>query len=799
MDEKELLQIIRQAAKDRTTSLSLSQKGLTVLPLEIGELTYLTYLDLSQNQLTSLPPEISNLVNLTILTINRNQLTSLPPEIGNLVNLTHLIIWNNQLTRLPPEIGNLVNLTTLNLDGNQLTSLPPEIGNLVNLVSLTFPNNQLTSLPPEIGNLVNLTNLEPHGNPLPIPPEIRELKDKPAEIINYYLQHLAATEKKSLNEAKVLIVGQGGVGKTSLVKRLVDGKYNPQESKTEGIDIRRWHININDNHIRLNIWDFGGQEIMHATHQFFLTKRSLYVLVLDGRQGEQESRIEYWLKLIQSFGGDSPIIVVINKIDQQRLDIDRRGLQSKYETIKAFIETSCEKNVGFAELKGIVTSEVGKLEHTHDQLLNSWFAIKTKLEEMKQNYISLEEYQSMCKAENIDDELSQKTLIRFLHDLGTILSFQDDLRLSETNVLNPEWVTNGVYRILNSNELFHSKGILAIEKLGGILDSREYPKNKHGFIIDMMVKFELCFGFEGNKEFLIPDLLSKEEPDLNWPYDNSLAFQYHYNFLPGSVISRFIVRMHQFISRNTYWRTGVVLNHKDNKALVKADLEDRKIFIYVTGKQQTRRSFLEIIRADFDRIHSTIPKIEAKEKVPLPGREDIVADYNHLLDLEGLGEETFVPEGLKERVSVKKLLDGIETEESRKEKRGERERGDRLQQMSPPPSPPNPTSRNNPWLSGSFYLFAFVVVVAASALVGIYVSWKALPVVLIAGLLAITVVGALQLRNDDRFSDEGFLTLMIEFLRSLNLLRSGESPDQLEERKGRKTLPPKKPASAAKQ
>ena len=774
MDEKVLLQVIKEAAKDGVKELDLSGK-----------------------ELTSLPPEIGKLVNLQILYLNNNQLTALPPEIGNLVNLTRLYLYSNQLTALPPEIGNLVNLTYLHLSINRLTALRPEIGKLINLQDLYLNNNQLTALPPEIGKLINLRDLILHTNQLPIPPEILELADKPDEIINYYLQHLTTTEKKSLNEAKMLIVGQGGVGKTSLVKRLIDSKYNPLESKTEGIDIRRWHIEVAGNQIRMNIWDFGGQEIMHATHQFFLTKRSLYVLVLDGRQGEQESRIEYWLKLIQSFGGDSPIIVVINKIDQQRLDIDRRGLQGKYETIKAFIETSCEKDIGFKELRDILTREVGKLEHTHDQLLNSWFAIKTKLEEMKQNYISLEEYQSMCKAENINDDLSQKTLIRFLHDLGTVLSFQDDLRLSETNVLNPEWVTNGVYRILNSNELFQSKGVLAIGDLNRILDSREYPKNKHVFIIEMMKKFELCFGFEGDEKFLIPDLLSKEEPYLNWDYDNGLAFQYHYNFLPGSVISRFIVRMHQFIASNTYWRTGVVLKHKDNKALVKADLDDRKIFIYVTGKEQTRRSFLEIIRADYDRIHNTIPKIEAKEKVPLPGHDGVVADYNHLLDLESLGEETFVPEGLKEKVSVKKLLDGIETEEARREKREERGRGDMLQQTSMPP--PNPINRNNPWVSGSFYLFAYIVVFATCVFAAIYLPWKAVPVVFIAALLVITAVGALQLKNDDRFSDEGFLTLMLEVLKRLTLLNGGKSPDKLAEPKERKALPPKKNARAAKQ
>ncbi|MCI5183947.1 MAG: hypothetical protein D3921_15755, partial [Candidatus Electrothrix sp. AW1] len=51
-------------------------------------------------------------------------------------------------------------------------------------------------------------------------------------------------------------------------------------------------------------------EIMHATHQFFLSHRSLYVLVLDVRRDE---RPEHWLRYIETFGGDSPVLVVLNK------------------------------------------------------------------------------------------------------------------------------------------------------------------------------------------------------------------------------------------------------------------------------------------------------------------------------------------------------------------------------------------------------------------------------------------------------------------------------------------------------
>lgn len=683
MTKNELLQVIKEAARDKTVDLDLSGNALTELPPELAELTSLTkldlshnelrvlpsevvrltkltWLDVSENRLTSLQPEIGQLTNLTKLFIGGNQLSELPLEISALINLETLVLWMNQLTSLPKAIGQMADLRGLNLSGNRLTTLPREIGDLFNLKVLDLSRNQLIALPPEIERLTNLRYLDLTGNSLLIPFEIVMKRREPSTIVNYYLQHLTG-RKRSLNEAKLLLVGQGNVGKTSLVRRLVESGFDPQENKTEGIDIRRWKIVTNQQTIQLNVWDFGGQEIMHATHQFFLTKRSLYLLVLDARLDEDENRVEYWLRMIQSFGGDSPVIVVGNKIDQQPLDLDKRGLRAKYPQIAEVVETSCETGDGIDKLKAVIAREVGVLKHIHDQLLLTWFAIKTKLEQMEQDYIPYAEYEKICQTEAVTDETSQRTLIGFLHDLGVVLNFQDDPRLEDTNILNPEWVTNSVYRILNYPAL-QSNGVLERRQLGQILPARQYPRDKHLFIMDMIRKFDLCFDFEAQKDekWLIPDLLPKEEPNTG-DWSSALAFQYHYNVLPGSVISRFIVRMHPYIHQNTYWRNGVVLAREGNEALVKADREDRKIYIRVRGPEKTRRALLAIIRWQFDAIHQTIPGLEVVEKVPMPDHPQIEpVDYGYLRDLEGMGESAFIPPGLRQRVSVRQLLDGVD-------------------------------------------------------------------------------------------------------------------------------------------
>ena len=243
-------------------------------------------------------------------------------------------------------------------------------------------------------------------------------------------------------------------------------------------------------------------------------------------------------------------------------------------------------------------------------------------------------------------------------------------------------MTKGVYQIINSDLLTQNKGVLGFRDLRRMLKPADtYPRTKHLFITEMMRKFELCFDFPGqaNQRFLVPNLLPKEQPDTGENWEESLAFEYHYDVLPGSIISRFIVGMNSFIFRNTYWRNGVVLEYEDgrNKALVRADLEDKKVFIRVNGQEPTRRSFLGVIRGDLQRIHQTIPSLAVEQKVAVPGHPGVVVDYDHLLNLEELRQETFVPEGLKELVSVRSLLDWVEPETDRTERRRSG-RGDHL-------------------------------------------------------------------------------------------------------------------------
>ncbi|MEL6579569.1 MAG: leucine-rich repeat domain-containing protein, partial [Cyanobacteria bacterium J06621_12] len=246
--------------------LYLDGNSLSSLPPEIGQLSNLIEFYLDENCFRSLPSEIGQLSSLEVLNLNGNSFSSLPPEIGQLSNLKELYLNGNSLSSLPPEIGQLSNLTELYLNGNSLSSLPSEIGQLSSLKVLYLEENSLRNLPPEIEQLTNLTYLYLSGNSLPIPPEVIRKYDEPVTIINYYLS-LQNNQQKPVHEAKMLLVGQGNVGKTCLRERLIRDGYDPTRNKTDGIDIEPWEIEVAGKQLQVNIWDFGGQEIMHSTHQ----------------------------------------------------------------------------------------------------------------------------------------------------------------------------------------------------------------------------------------------------------------------------------------------------------------------------------------------------------------------------------------------------------------------------------------------------------------------------------------------------------------------------------------------------
>lgn len=243
-----------------------------------------------------------------------------------------------------------------------------------------------------------------------------------------------------------------------------------------------------------------------------------------------------------------------------------------------------------------------------------------------------------------------------------------DLALQDTSVLNPKWLTTAVYRIINSQKVKNNNGELDINSLKEILlDSSEYPRSKYNYIIEIMRKFELCYNVSENT-LLLPNLLPVQEPNFSMnSKEDKLLFILKYDFFPKSIMPRFIVNSNEEIKDKIRWRTGVLLQsiNYDAIALVKADEEDKKIIIEVIGIQ--KRDYFAIIRNTLKHINNSFNRLKVEELIPLPGFSNYTIDYEELIGFEQDGRKEYYNGKLRKVFSVKELLDGVVSEEQRKE------------------------------------------------------------------------------------------------------------------------------------
>jgi len=442
-------------ASDRNNSTLKSLFMLTWLNLSLNNLSNasilkslpnLTYLDLSNTHFsnTSILKDLSTLteLNLSYNNLHSNSILILKDlsaltklysnnnKISNIKELPKLISLNLSANNISDIsfLKGLSTITQLDLSYNQICDIST-IECLKDIVKIDLRNNKISELPKNLKSL-NLEiiwknqghrgrGINLYGNPIKILPI--EIVKQGGSAVEAYFKSLDDSEKKVLGEVKVLLVGDGGAGKTSLVGRLFGEDFNPYQTKTDGIQNRHLGIKSDTQSIKARFWDFGGQEVMHATHQFFLSKRSLYILVLDGRKEEDA---EYWLKHIESFGGDSPILIVLNKIDQNpSFDVNRQFLKDKYKGIRGFYPISCATGKDFDKFSNALKNELKNVEFIQTIWPKSWFNVKSHLENSKKNYMSFQDYRKICSKENIGDMSDQDTLVSFLNDLGIVVHF----------------------------------------------------------------------------------------------------------------------------------------------------------------------------------------------------------------------------------------------------------------------------------------------------------------------------------------------------------------------------------------
>jgi small GTP-binding protein len=264
----------------------------------------------------------------------------------NLTNLQSLGLANNNVGDAGAKAiaEKLTNLQLLMLDSNSVGEAGARAiaENLTKLHFLLLGDNRLTddAVRRLAEGLPLLKTIFVRANEsLRLPQELIGTTD--AAGLRDYFRRAQNEGKRKLNEAKLIVVGNEAVGKTALVNYLIKNEPCRDTDKTPGLHIQErievtcWdthHTTPNAEELRLNVWDFGGQEVTRETHKLFLTARSLYLVVLEARRenvADAENVLHDWMRAIRNRGGDDvPVIVVINKSERDReLRLDETTLK----------------------------------------------------------------------------------------------------------------------------------------------------------------------------------------------------------------------------------------------------------------------------------------------------------------------------------------------------------------------------------------------------------------------------------------------------------------------------------------
>lgn len=577
--------------------------------------------------------------------------------------LKFLDLNDNQIVNATP-LGQLKQLEKIDLAFNQVDDLT-FTAHLPKLVFLDIRSNRVSRLPYSMAQMTipilweyqfKQWGIILEGNPLEIPP-VAVIK-RGQDDIQAYLQSLQGGEEK-LGELKVIVLGGGRAGKTSLVRQICGEPFRQDETVTQGINLRM-RVTAPGSSVRIHIWDFGGQELMYSTHAFFLTHRAVYLIVLDGRR---EERAEYWLKQIQIVADNSPVFVIINKIDENPFyDLDRAELRRKWPNIEGFHALSCKTKEGLAQFLDFFWGQVGEYELPKLVFSKQWLAVKDRLLSHQEPFVDHSWYVENCIENRVVDPDQQRALLNCLNDLGLVLHFPGFL-LGDFVVLNPHWLTAGIYSLINDEEGKKQGGILnandvdhALEKMS---DEFHYSREGRRFIIDLMKQFEICFEIDQDR-LLIPDLLPREQPDIPATSGRDSHLIIIFDFLPLSVFHRVVVRLRTDIKDNLLWRTGVVLFDPtlETVAVVRIDQEGSRLSILTSGKR--KREYLAIVRWITRNAIKVSGRIAAIEYIRLPGDIEYLVPYAKLTGLRDKGIDQYPHEISDQVFSIADLLSNVE-------------------------------------------------------------------------------------------------------------------------------------------
>lgn len=723
------------AALKNLKRFSIMRTSITELPQELAEIKKLEYLGLNGLNMKRVPDVVCELKNLRSLYMGRTLIEELPRGLAGLTELEYLAIWETKISELPEWISELKNLKGLFMGrAKGVCKLPETIGELTNLEEFYVDGTGITSLPESFANLTNLKKLMLGATGIQKFPKLKEfpklvecnlrdmvlervprefIRDKmeiylddinfgvghyeedPSELILHgtkllcqpislfthekeFIYAYYEEEKVHLNETKVVFLGDGEAGKSHIIKRLLQNGNLLDEFKedsTPGIAISSKDCCIGDECVKLQIWDFGGQEIMHSMHRFFLTERTLYVIVVNARDNTQDERAQYWLNNIKSFANGCPVILVLNKMDQNpSATLNERLLKNDYPQIAEVMKLSALKDekAQFQQLENNILKLVKDFDSYAMDFPVSWNKIKTILSEMKENYIIDPQYREICSNNGVVDEQIQDWLLDWFHDLGVSFNYhRQDQLLAGYMVLKPDWITNAIYIILFNGGDKAQNGIIKINDIVDLLKNPpksvkniKYNVTEMPYILGVMRRFEISYAIDDKNEF-IPMMCDRNQHEEAEQFlsDNTLEYFMEYEYLPNNVLHKLMIKMQNDLDEQKIWLTGMLLKSREGNISALVRMHGKKIELFIkSAKPEIYQSkeYLSEIRNYLLAINRELNLIAEDTIVYKEGDLAEEIKYDDLLIYLSASQKEYFSTTFRKQIPIKQILGLVE-------------------------------------------------------------------------------------------------------------------------------------------
>jgi internalin A len=533
--------------KDTSLNLGGEQSLKDLKPLQ--NLTNLQWLFIDSTQISDLNP-LQNLANLEWLKIENTKVNDLKP-LQNLANLQMLYACNTAISDLKP-LQNLANLQTLFINDTQVSNLSP-------LKSLIEKGIKVKWKSEYNGKSIYIEN-----TPLSNPP-IEIAKQGNAAILRYWAEQ-ERSGTIQLNEARLLIVGQGGAGKTTLRKKLMDKAAAMPEAKdtTRGIEIDILSFpqtaltrqNTEGGDFGLHIWDFGGQDIQHYAHQFFLSDAAVYVLVYSSRKHGEEKGDDsnYWLSIIELLGKSSPTIILRNLEEGHTSALkNEASIRERFGNVRNFMSVDLSKAgdtdyKAFQDLEAEIRHLACGLPHIGKTYLRSFNDVREALKDLAttKTHIDWDSFEALCRKTGMTDTDTMRDYAHYFHQLGIALWFEDDLHLANYIFLRPKWIIDALFELLYDGDNLRQQAIISEKDTLTIWKKTDY-RGMHGNLLRLMKNFEMCYELVGDTpQYIIPQLLPTDRATYSPPtHPTKVVFQY--TFLPKGFLTRLTCRLHRRI------------------------------------------------------------------------------------------------------------------------------------------------------------------------------------------------------------------------------------------------------------